>query len=69
MKIAIRLECLGLDIRKAIETAARLGAGGVQFDAVAEFLSLAQKQRAWAALAGRPAGSLAMSLSTKDTMG
>jgi sugar phosphate isomerase/epimerase len=36
MKIGIRLECLGLPLRRAIDEAARMGAAGVQFDAVGE---------------------------------
>lgn len=36
MRIGIRLESLGLPLREAIEMAARLGAKGVQFDAVDE---------------------------------
>lgn len=36
LKLGVRLESLGLPFRKALETAARLGASGVQFDAVGE---------------------------------
>jgi len=36
VKTAVRLESLGLPLRKAIDEAARMGAAGVQFDAVGE---------------------------------
>jgi sugar phosphate isomerase/epimerase len=36
MKIGIRLESLGLPLRRALEAAAKLGVGGVQVDAVAD---------------------------------
>jgi sugar phosphate isomerase/epimerase len=36
MKLGIRLESLGLPLRKALAEASRLGAAGVQVDAVAE---------------------------------
>jgi sugar phosphate isomerase/epimerase len=36
MKIGIRLESLGLPLRRALDSAAQLGVGGVQVDAVAD---------------------------------
>lgn len=36
LKVGLRLECLGLPFRKALDEAARLGVGGVQFDASGE---------------------------------
>ena len=42
--IAVRLEALGLPIRQAIEAAGRLGAKGVQFDAVGELAPAALSQ-------------------------
>src|SRR5262245_65515794 len=36
LKIGIRLESLGLPLRKALQQAARLGVGGVQVDAVGD---------------------------------
>lgn len=36
MKIGVRLECLGLPLRKALDDAARMGVSGVQFDAAAD---------------------------------
>lgn len=36
LKVGIRLESLGLPLRKAIDEATRIGVGGVQFDAVGD---------------------------------
>src|SRR5262245_41968686 len=36
LKIGIRLESLGLPLRKALQEAARLGVGGVQVDAIGD---------------------------------
>ena len=40
LKVGIRLESLGLPLRKALDEAARMGAGGVQFDAVGDLSPL-----------------------------
>jgi sugar phosphate isomerase/epimerase len=40
MKVGIRLESLGLPLRKALDEAARMGARGVQFDAVGDLSPL-----------------------------
>lgn len=40
LKVGIRLESLGLPLRKAVDEAARMGASGVQFDAVGDLSPL-----------------------------